>query len=47
MAIFSSDKIIMKTGNKFDDVTLAMSLPENQREPILRALEYERNVQTM
>lgn len=33
----------MKTGNKFDDVTLAMSLPENQREPILRALEYERN----
>lgn len=28
---------------EFDDVTLAMSLPQEQREPILRAIEYERN----
>lgn len=26
---------------EFDDVTLAMSLPQEQREPILRAIETE------
>ena len=33
----------MLAKTEFDDVTLAMSLPQEQREPILRAIEYERN----
>ncbi len=33
----------MSGKSEFDDVTLAMSLPQEQREPILRAIEYERN----
>lgn len=33
----------MSTKTEFDDTTLAMYLPQNQREAILRALEYERN----
>lgn len=33
----------MQKKSEFDDVTLAMSVAPNQREAILRALDYERN----